>query len=55
MDSKVNLSNTICVISAESVLSYERPALSKGYLLNDNLELPAFNTCAFDKQPHEME
>lgn len=36
----------LCIISEESVAPYERPALSKGYLLGkDPARLPAFHTC----------
>ena len=42
------------MISSEDVLPYERPALSKGFLLKKDLDLPAFNTCAFAKQSNEM-
>ncbi|XP_022992903.1 monodehydroascorbate reductase 4, peroxisomal-like isoform X1 [Cucurbita maxima] len=36
----------LCIISEESVAPYERPALSKGYLLPEApARLPAFHTC----------
>ncbi|KAJ7542711.1 hypothetical protein O6H91_09G007800 [Diphasiastrum complanatum] len=36
----------LCIISAESVPPYERPALSKGFLLPEGaVRLPAFHTC----------
>ncbi|GAB4849215.1 Monodehydroascorbate reductase 4, peroxisomal, variant 2 [Ancistrocladus abbreviatus] len=36
----------LCIISEESVAPYERPALSKGYLLpEDPARLPSFHTC----------
>ncbi|KAJ4782501.1 Monodehydroascorbate reductase family protein [Rhynchospora pubera] len=36
----------LCIISEESVAPYERPALSKGYLLPENpTSLPQFHTC----------
>jgi len=48
-------SNSVCLVSAEAVLPYERPALSKGFLLKQPLELPAFNTCAFAKQCNTLQ
>uniref|UniRef100_R7W7C2 Putative monodehydroascorbate reductase, cytoplasmic isoform 2 n=1 Tax=Aegilops tauschii TaxID=37682 RepID=R7W7C2_AEGTA len=37
----------LCIISDEAVAPYERPALSKGYLLPQGAaRLPAFHTCA---------
>lgn len=36
----------LCIISDESVVSYERPALSKAYLFPENAaRLPGFHTC----------
>ncbi|CAN6246403.1 unnamed protein product [Urochloa humidicola] len=36
----------LCIISEEAVAPYERPALSKGYLLPEgSARLPAFHTC----------
>ncbi|KAG6659501.1 hypothetical protein I3843_03G036200 [Carya illinoinensis] len=36
----------LCIISEESVAPYERPALSKGFLLpEDRASLPSFHTC----------
>ncbi|KAL6633690.1 hypothetical protein ACP70R_026361 [Stipagrostis hirtigluma subsp. patula] len=36
----------LCIISGEAVAPYERPALSKGYLLPEGgVRLPAFHTC----------
>uniref|UniRef100_A0A0V0GXL0 Putative ovule protein n=1 Tax=Solanum chacoense TaxID=4108 RepID=A0A0V0GXL0_SOLCH len=36
----------LCIISEEPVAPYERPALSKGYLLpEDPARLPAFHCC----------
>ncbi len=35
----------LVVIGEESVVSYERPALSKGFLLNKSVRPPHFNTC----------
>eukprot|EP01084_Bolivina_argentea_P053419 98060_1 len=54
VDLGINKSSTICMISSEHVLPYERPALSKGFLLKKDLKLPTFNTCAFIKQRNEM-
>ncbi len=35
----------LVVIGEEAVLPYERPALSKGFLLNESVRPPVFNTC----------
>lgn len=36
----------LCIISEEAVAPYERPALSKGYLLPEGAaRLPGFHTC----------
>lgn len=35
----------LCILGAEPVLPYERPALSKAFLTNANVRLPGFNTC----------
>ena len=43
--------NELCMISNETVLPYERPALSKGYMLG-KAKLPGFNCCAFFKDPY---
>ncbi|CAA6661212.1 unnamed protein product [Spirodela intermedia] len=46
----------LCIISEESVAPYERPALSKGYLLPEApARLPAFHTCvgAIDERLHQ--
>lgn len=36
--------NSLCLIGAEPVLPYERPALSKAFLTNDAVRLPGFHT-----------
>lgn len=46
--------DTLCIIGDESVVPYERPALSKAVLVNENVRLPGFHTCVGsggDKQP----
>lgn len=44
-------SGELCIISQESVAPYERPALSKGYLLpEDPSRLPSFHTCVGEKE-----
>lgn len=35
----------LCIVGDEPTLPYERPALSKGVLMNSNVRLPAFHTC----------
>ncbi len=35
----------LVVIGEEAIVSYERPALSKGFLLNKSVRPPGFNTC----------
>ncbi|KAL8138145.1 hypothetical protein V2J09_004146 [Rumex salicifolius] len=41
----------LCIISEEPVAPYERPALSKGYLLpEDPSRLPSFHTCVGEKE-----
>lgn len=37
--------NDLCLVGAEPVLPYERPALSKAVLVNDKVRLPGFHTC----------
>jgi len=44
----------LCMIGSEPVLPYERPALSKGYMLG-KAKLPGFNTCAFFKQSNKQD
>jgi monodehydroascorbate reductase (NADH) len=46
----------LAIVSSEDVVSYERPALSKAYLLPDGPRLPGFHTCVGgggEKQPPE--
>ena len=49
----------LAIISAESVVPYERPALSKAYIhppgAKVRLRLPNFNTCVGTKQPNQSE
>lgn len=44
----------LCLIGSESVLPYERPALSKGFMMGKS-KLPGFNTCAAAKQANKQD
>jgi len=44
----------LCMIGSEPVLPYERPALSKGFMLG-KADLPGFNTCAAAKQSNKQD
>lgn len=44
----------LCLIGSEPVLPYERPALSKGFMLG-KANLPGFNTCAAAKQSNKQD
>jgi len=44
----------LCIIGTESMLPYERPALTKGFMLG-KLDLPIFNTCQAEGNRHEQD
>ncbi|KAL2634352.1 hypothetical protein R1flu_005831 [Riccia fluitans] len=45
----------LCIISEESVAPYERPALSKGFLLPEgSARLPSFHTCVGSGQERQL-
>ncbi|KAL3693480.1 hypothetical protein R1sor_007131 [Riccia sorocarpa] len=48
-------SGELCIISEESVAPYERPALSKGFLLPEGASrLPSFHTCVGSGQERQL-
>jgi len=44
----------LCIIGTESVLPYERPTLTKGFMMG-KVDLPKFSGCASEKERHEQD
>jgi len=42
----------LCIIGSESVLPYERPSLTKGFMMG-KVDIPIFNTCQSERNRHE--
>jgi len=44
----------LCIIGTEGVLPYERPALTKGFMMG-KVDLPKFTTCASERKRHQQD
>jgi len=44
----------LCIIGKDSLLPFERPALSRGFMLG-HATRPGFNTCAAQREPHQQD